>query len=279
MLDGAFGADDIIGNFGGLDRVQYGTRAAGVTVTLLGGADDGNADDDNGSRRDNVNPDVERITATDFNDTLSGTNFANMLNGGLGDDVLSGLNGMDIVVGGVGADDVSGGNQRDTTSYDSSFAGNDHFADVTVTLDGVANDGSTEDDNGSRRDNICVDVENITGGNGNDTLNGNAVPNSLSGGAGDDTLLGLDESDGLGGGSGNDILDAAAGDNSLGGGDGNDTLTSLGGGNDTLSGDNGDDDLDAGAGNNTLDAGAGNDTLISLEGVDSLDWWERRRRS
>ena len=77
LIDGGFGADDIIGGRDSSDRVFYANRSAGVTVTLLGGADDGNADDDNGSRRDNVNLDVELISATNFNDNLTGTNGPN----------------------------------------------------------------------------------------------------------------------------------------------------------------------------------------------------------
>ena len=49
------------------------------------------------------------------------------------------------------------------------------------TLDGSADDGSTEDDNGVRRDNIGADVENLTGGRGNDTLNGSSAANRLTG--------------------------------------------------------------------------------------------------
>ena len=56
-IDGGPGADDIDGGGGFNDRVFYSNRSAAVTVTLAGGSDDGNADDDNGSRRDNVDGD------------------------------------------------------------------------------------------------------------------------------------------------------------------------------------------------------------------------------
>ena len=53
IIDGGTGADDIDGGTG-TDRVVYEGRTSGVTVTLAGGADDGNAEDDNGFRRDNI---------------------------------------------------------------------------------------------------------------------------------------------------------------------------------------------------------------------------------
>ena len=59
------------------------------------------------------------------------------------------------------------------------------------------NDGSTEDDNGSRRDNIGADVENVTGGNGNDSITGSSLGNVLTGGLGADSLFGLDGNDSL----------------------------------------------------------------------------------
>jgi Ca2+-binding RTX toxin-like protein len=79
-----------------------------------------------------------------------------------------------------------------------------------------------------------------TGGNGNDTLIGNA---------------------------GNDYLDAANSNDALYGGAGNDTL--LGGnGDDLLVGDAGNDSLNGGLGNDTLRGGLGNDTLTGGSGID-----------
>ena len=54
-------------------------------------------------------------------------------------------------------------------------------------------------------------VENITGGNGNDTLTGNAANNALTGGNGNDTLDGGAGNDTLTGGAGNDTLTGGAG--------------------------------------------------------------------
>lgn len=68
----------------------------------------------------------------------------------------------------------------------------------------------------------CV-IENATGGQGNDTLIGNAASNVLLGGGGNDTLNGGAGNDALYGGSGNDILIGGLGNDTLDGGDGMDT--------------------------------------------------------
>src|SRR5205085_821371 len=77
-------------------------------------------------------------------------------------------------------------------------------ARVTVSLDGVANDGQTgEGDN--------VAVENTVGGSGSDHLTGNAGANALSGGGGADVLNGKGGNDTLTGGGGRDRATFAGG--------------------------------------------------------------------
>ncbi|MCC7259946.1 MAG: M10 family metallopeptidase C-terminal domain-containing protein [Alphaproteobacteria bacterium] len=61
-------------------------------------------------------------------------------------------------------------------------------------------------------------IENATGGNGNDTLYGNALGNTLTGGTGNDTLAGGSGNDTLAGGSGSDNYIFSLND-------GNDTVT------------------------------------------------------
>ena len=94
---------------------------------------------------------------------------------------------------------------------------------MTVTPDGLANDGGASDDNGSRRDNV-LDIANIVGGSGNDSIMGTSANDNFTC-------------------NGNDILTGLGGDNTLNGGFGNDTLTSL----------EGADVLFAGPGTDTLD--------------------------
>ena len=69
-----------------------------------------------------------------------------------------------------------------------------------------------------------LNIENITGGSGDDLLEGNARPNRLEGGAGADTLRGFDDADTLTGGAGNDILTGGNGFDLLNGGAGADTI-------------------------------------------------------
>jgi VCBS repeat-containing protein len=82
-----------------------------------------------------------------------------------------------------------------------------------------------------------VNIQNVTGGSGNDSLTGNAADNILIGNAGNDTLSG--------GSGGNDILVGGAGNDQLTGGPGRSLL--LGGsGSDVLTGGTNDDLLIAG---------------------------------
>jgi Ca2+-binding RTX toxin-like protein len=100
-------------------------------------------------------------------------------------------------------------------------------------------------------DSIAADIENLTGGSGNDLLRGNASANLIHGGAGNDTIEG---------GAGNDALYGDAGNDLLYGGVGNDMLVG-GAGTDTLVGGDGDDFIDS------TDSPATNDTLIDCDGV------------
>lgn len=83
----------------------------------------------------------------------------------------------------------------------------------------------------------------------------------LSGGSGDDLIQGYATDDVLNGNDGNDTLNGADGNDTLNGGTGNDLLKGEGG-NDTLLGGDGADTLYGGLGNDTFDGGAGNDTLV-----------------
>ena len=107
--------------------------------------------------------------------------------------------GNDTLAGGFGADDLgNGGTGVDSLTFSGPLGpSNDHSADVTVTPDGAANDGSSEDDNGSRRENVASDIENITGGHGNDTITGTSADNVLEGLDGLDSLIGMDGNDTL----------------------------------------------------------------------------------
>ena len=133
------------------------------------------------------------IVGTAGDDVLPGTPAPDSIYGGAGNDFLLGGAGDDELDGGPGADGISGGPDRDSVSY----AG----APVTVTLDGVANDGAA-----GEGDNIAGDVEDVFGSDGPDKLAGSGAENTLDGNAGDDTITGGSGSDGLFGGDGDDRI-------------------------------------------------------------------------
>ena len=187
--------DDVFNGGIGVDTLNYGSSGADARVAALDVDLDGTADDGAGSEADNAQIDVENITGGDGNDTLTGSVSNNILIGGLGDDTLVGLAG------------------KDTASYAS------HTATVDATLDPAFASGS-----GSEDDSIAADIENLTGGSGDDNLTGDANSNELVGGAGSDTLLGLGGDDVLEGGApGNseaNILTCGAGEGDIGYGQG-----------------------------------------------------------
>ena len=113
-----------------------------------------------------------------------------------GNDVIDGGTDDDAIFLGSGDDNVIGGAGTDTVSLGS--------GDDTIHLDDVANDGPP-----GEAKNIHTDFEVIDGGDGGDTLFGNALANTLVGGSGNDVLDG---------GNGPDVLDGEGGADDLNGG-------------------------------------------------------------
>jgi Ca2+-binding RTX toxin-like protein len=140
------------------------------------------------------------------------------LTGGFGADSLAGGSGSDTLEGGGGADTLSGGTGADTVVFGHDTVGAGPAADgpISVTLDGVRNDGTPGQDA-----EVGADVENATlrfaSRSSDDLLVGNAGPNVL---VGPGTVRGLE---------GDDIL-VSNGDQPgvrLDGGDGNDRIGAL----------------------------------------------------
>ena len=90
-----------------------------------------------------------------------------------------------------------------------------------VDTEGVAGDPAA---NGAAGDRLGG-IENLTGSDHNDTLEGDGNPNVLKGGGGNDDLDGEGNVDKLYGGAGRDSLDGGAGNDMLNGGAGDDELT------------------------------------------------------
>ena len=136
---------------------------------------------------------------------------------------------------------MSGGSGADTVDYSSASAS------LSITIDGRANDGARNE-----RDSVAIDVENVLGGSGSDSITGSTSVNELDGGAGNDTITG---------GNGNDVIDGGIGNDSLVGGVGNDVIDG-GAGNDTIRGEVGNDALDGESGIDQIDGGAGTNTCF-----------------
>lgn len=151
---------------------------------------------------------------------------ADVLDGGDGTDEIDmsgtygehigSLNGADMIRGGAGTDHVIY-SRTDSSS-------------VSLSNDGVPNDGAANE-----ADNIAADVEQLTGGAGDDTLTGSAGPDSLNGGLGNDTINGLGGDDTLEGLGGRDVIDGGAGRDSFSGSAEADTIRARDGEVDTIS--------------------------------------------
>ena len=137
------------------------------------------------------------------NDVIRGGDAADTLLGSDGNDRLFGNGGDDVLDGGRGADFLSGGAGADRADYSA------RRDDLLVTLNNRADDGGR-----GERDNVRDDVEDVTGGSGDDRISGSPANNRLTGGDGNDTLSGGGGKDQLRGQSGNDLL-LAAGDNEI----------------------------------------------------------------
>lgn len=184
---------------------------------------------------------IESITGSDFADVLTGNGADNYLAGDGGDDVIQGAGGNDRLFGNAGSDRLLGEAGDDSTSGDE---GNDRV------LGGVGNDtlaggtgddmlaGSAGADLVSYRESVGVqanllvgrvsgqgldqvsDIENVSGSPARDRILGDAKTNFLFGNAG---------GDGIAAAEGADFLDAGGGASSLSHGSGRDYCLQGGG--------------------------------------------------
>jgi RTX calcium-binding nonapeptide repeat (4 copies) len=198
----------------GRDTISYAAADRGVRV---------DTDDNPGGARtqdgrpgidlESVGRDVEKIVGSSFSDVLFGSPGNDNITGGRGNDEMGGGAGNDFFFedqgGPNGADSIHGADGVDRVSY----AG--RTSNVFVSLDGVRNDGEA-----GELDDVRPNVENVTAGDGNDTLTGNGVANDLQAFGGNDTLHGL---------GGNDTLLLGSGNNGGFGGAGNDVISARNG--------------------------------------------------
>ncbi|MGB7157835.1 MAG: hypothetical protein WBD40_07200 [Tepidisphaeraceae bacterium] len=155
-------------------------------------------------------------------DLISGGGGNDVLRGGSDDDTLEGGNGADTLDGGIGADLTLGGRGVDTVDYSTrtedlaivlgKFVPRRNWSNDGVTGRRVYPDNDLRSLHGSgglEGDQITRDVENATGGAGDDVILGSGAYNALSGGAGNDTLYGGFGNDTLAGNDGDDLFYSA----------------------------------------------------------------------
>ena len=241
----------------GSDTVSYSAAESGVTLDLGTGKGSGGAAGD-------TLQSIERITGSQFNDTVIGSQGNDSLESGEGNDLFIGSGGDDYFDGGAGIDTVDYSAAPASDIMDISYTGAIGVAGMEINLEterAIGGEHETDID-------TLHSVENVIGTKFFDIMLGNASNNVLEGGGGGDILDG-----GTGGNDTASYVHSASGVNvSLvtGTGQGGDAqgdrlqrIENLTGSqfNDTLIGDGGFNTLEGGAGADVLDGGAGfNDT-------------------
>ncbi|WP_205872745.1 Ig-like domain-containing protein [Limnohabitans planktonicus] len=219
-----------------------------------------------------------------------GTDEADRVNGRAGNETLDSAKGDDTLIGGSGNDSLNGGAGLDWAEYTANNG--DPSTGVTVNMLAGTTSGAAGND-------TLVNIENVLGSAGSDSLVGNVTANWLMGAGGNDTLFGDSGDDTLTGGSGADSISGGAGNDwadystnvsgirvtlnsTVGanttvsaGTDGPDTLNGIeniagGSGSDTILGDSINNFLMGNAGNDVLSAVNGSDTLVGGSGNDSM---------
>ena len=190
MIDAGGGNDSIA-----LERSD-GTRAINIPSTIAGGNGNDHIVGGNG---------MDYIAGGNGNDSILGMGGNDKLEGGMGNDTIDGGAGNDLLNGGGagistadGADVIRGGDgDSDTVDYSLRF---------NPVLVDISNSSKATDGEKGEGDQVFADVENIFGGNGNDTLIGNAGANLISGGIGNDSITGNGGHDKFVGGMGVDNI-------------------------------------------------------------------------
>ncbi|QFT92051.1 Bifunctional hemolysin/adenylate cyclase precursor [Roseovarius sp. THAF9] len=215
LLEGIETAD-LIQGFGGSDFI-YGN---GGNDWIYGGA---GMDNIKGGDGDDV------AFGQSGNDTIEGGDGNDHLDGGDGDDSIFGNGDDDTVTGGAGHDTMDGGAGIDTADYSDSNSLVWASLQTGFALSHVPPGYSILDGD----QDTLLNIENLTGSDYGDWLQGNEGANILSGGDGDDRFEGHGGNDDILGGLGNDELYGGDGDDFLRPGQG-DATVSGGTGHDTL---------------------------------------------
>ena len=293
------GSDRLIGGMGARDLAWYFGRAQPLSVTMVSGADDGQAGENDNIGDDNA--DVEDLFGGNNNDVIIGNNSAQDLRGMIGDDYIDGLGGDDQIRGRQGQDEIYGGGGADVMNggpgadFMDGGAGLLDYLRYTGAPEGVTINLATGTSSGGDGPDTFVNIANATGSKHDDVMIGNDDRNVLDGDVGNDELYGGGGIDTLEGGPGDDYVDGQAGNDwarynpapgkvtvdlstgTASGAHGNDILVSmehiLGTRNygDTLIGNDGPNIIKGFTGPDKIFGMGGNDKLEGNEGFDELD--------
>ncbi|MFC5068709.1 peroxidase family protein [Flaviflagellibacter deserti] len=275
-LNGGAGNDTLNGG-ANTDTVTYVAATGAVTVNLATGLATGADGNDTLTS-------IENVTASNFDDVLTGNAGDNLLAGRTGNDTYRvDLNGGDDTINELGGQDritiLTAGAALASLSVSDDGAGtNDGNLDIAFngqTLTAIDHFDNT---------NEGVELINFDGGSyagyqlgsadytvstADPANSGTPTARTVTVASGNNLLAGETGADRLTGGTGNDLLFGAAGNDILNGGAGNDLLVG-GDGNDTVSGGDGNDvivyDIDEGdGGGDTITGGANTDTLAIVD--------------
>jgi Ca2+-binding RTX toxin-like protein len=194
---------------GGPGNDRFSGPLGGVAVTFLGGDGD------------------DHLDGGDLGDVLDGGPGNDKIEGDGGNDVVRGGDGSDKVSGDAGADQIDGGAGWDLADGD--WIDNSNNSTVTITLDGVADDGLP-----GEGDNVVAVEEFAVNRAGNFRAGADAVrvrfdnhgaaSSNVVGSPGDDNIRTYDYADTIDGGAGNDTIEGGHGDDTITGGPGRDTI-------------------------------------------------------
>ncbi|NKL39138.1 calcium-binding protein, partial [Rhizobium leguminosarum bv. viciae] len=240
VITGGTGNDTLIGG-AGADQ-------------LIGGAGTDTASYANAGAAVTVNLKTGVHTGDAAGDTFSGI------------EIFQGSSSKDTFVGNGTAVTFNGGVGTDTVSYSSSA----QAVNVTLGAGGATTVASGGDAEGNR----LLNIEQVIGSAGNDTLGSTATTTqTLQGGGGNDTYVVISQNtvitESTGGGT--DEIRTTATSYSMANYANVERLTYTGTGNATLTGNAGDNIITGGTGHDTLNGGGGNDQLHGGGGNDTLN--------
>lgn len=223
-LRGDAGNDTMFGGIG-IDTLDYVTNNIAITALLNTGIINGDGSDvidtatieilRSGSGADVITGADTGVLKTIYtgigNDVINGGALDEVIYGEAGNDTIRGGDGIDTIYGGANNDLIYGGIDGDTV-YGGSESDTLDFSDILATnlVIDMSNQSTTV---GTVNINASTfsEIENITGGSGNDQITGDTNANTLKGSAGNDTIFTSDGIDFIDGGSGTaDVVDFSA---------------------------------------------------------------------